>query len=519
MIGGTLAQARERLPQPNQRALHLYHIHQNKCIKNQTKAPCTLKPFESQKQFNNNSMVVPICSYSLQHFRSKRQGEDSYADLVGEGIVGQDWHGHLSGQNRRLQVVISTSKLIKTWGICKSKHDPSYLFGKQSWYWMTMYHVSATIIHVWKRPGGGAKRLQHSNPKWSKLGMAQQRCRQRFETAASKPSWMWKFPWSNQERCTKRWHISGIPIKWSGSFGKNQGSCFGKQNIRILTNYIMVGIQVCHLSRLVPSKVSWNALKQDHENLQRRKSYAQGKDLHNHSAAQVLLLMSANSRTSIFQFLASIWSDIGKLYRFQSCHGLKFVGKVLWIPFQNDLHRNDGTHTTSKDHYHWYLSFYVLVSHHALLVVAPNLHSWVATTPEELAMRSTFHWARPPGYELFEGCLLCAAVLSHFGLATGFSIKSNNSETYRNVWSDDVAWSRLILKQAGNHLQILVLTCSWWVSDVFCPIVPFIKSGSLKRLKPLTRLKSLHDLVRSSADFEPLAQLNSWLPKAKYNIS
>ena len=349
--------------------------------------------------------------------------------------------------------------------------------------------------------------------------MAQQRCRQRFETAASKPSWMWKFPWSNQERCTKRWHISGIPIKWSGSFGKNQGSCFGKQNIRILTNYIMVGIQVCHLSRLVPSKVSWNALKQDHENLQRRKSYAQGKDLHNHSAAQVLLLMSANSRTSIFQFLASIWSDIGKLYRFQSCHGLKFVGKVLWIPFQNDLHRNDGTHTTSKDHYHWYLSFYVLVSHHALLVVAPNLHSWVATTPEELAMRSTFHWARPPGYELFEGCLLCAAVLSHFGLATGFSIKSNNSETYRNVWSDDVAWSRLILKQAGNHLQILVLTCSWWVSDVFCPIVPFIKSGSLKRLKPLTRLKSLHDLVRSSADFEPLAQLNSWLPKAKYNIS
>ena len=90
MIGGTLAQAKERLPQPNQRALHLYHIHQNKCIKSQTKAPCTLKPFESQKQFNNNSMVVPICSYSLQHFRSKRQGEDSYADLVGEGIVGQD---------------------------------------------------------------------------------------------------------------------------------------------------------------------------------------------------------------------------------------------------------------------------------------------------------------------------------------------------------------------------------------------------------------------------------------------
>ena len=66
-------------------------------------------------------------------------------------------------------------------------------------------------------------------------------------------------------------------------------------------------------------------------------------------------------------------------------------------------------------------------------------------------------------------------------LLLGFGIKSNNSETYRNVWSDDGAWSRMILKQAGNHLQILVLRCPWWVSDVFCHIVPFIKSGSLKK--------------------------------------
>ena len=143
--------------------------------------------------------------------------------------------------------------------------------------------------------------------------------------------------------------------------------------------------------------------------------------------------------------------------RSQSCHvfHLKFVGKVLWIPFQNDLHRNNGTHTTSKDHHDWYLScvLSVLVSHHALLVVAPNLHNWVATTPEELAMRSTFHWTRPLGYEffeIFEGCFLCGAALLTLVL-----IKSKHSETYKNVWNDDVVWSRLILKQAGNHLHVL----------------------------------------------------------------
>ena len=240
------------------------------------------------KQFNNNSMVVPICSYSLQHFRSKRQGEDSYADLVGKGIVGQDWHGHLSRQNRRLQVVISTSKLIKTWGICKSKHDPSYLFGKQSWYWMTMYHVSATIIHVWKRPGGGARDCNaatqsEANLAWLSSGAA----------SGLRPLLV------NRPECGS----SHGPIKRDAprdgtlvAFPSNEVDLWEKsrlllrqaeyKNINKLYNGWHPSLPFIPIGSI---QSVLECSETGHENLQRRKSYAQGKDLHNHSAAQVLL--------------------------------------------------------------------------------------------------------------------------------------------------------------------------------------------------------------------------------------
>lgn len=160
-----------------------------------------------QYQFNGSS-------YSLQHFRSKRQGEDSYADLVGEGIVGQDWHGHLSGQNRRLQVVISTSKLIKT-----------RVFANQN---MTPHTFSETILvlndHLYPCISNyhsclkknnrqevsrdcNAATQSEANLAWLSSGAASGL----RPLLVNRPE-LWKFPWSNQERCTKRWHSH--QMKW-----------------------------------------------------------------------------------------------------------------------------------------------------------------------------------------------------------------------------------------------------------------------------------------------------------------
>lgn len=123
----------------------------------------------------------------------------------------------------------------------------------------------------------------------------------------------------------------------------------------------MVSIQICHLSQLVPSKVSWNALKQDHENLQRTaQKTVECRDVQDKKNKQSFCGPGAAVNVNKFPDLKPMLSICmtWENSRSQSCHvfHLKSIGKVLWIPFQNDLHRNNGTHTTSKDHHDWCLS-------------------------------------------------------------------------------------------------------------------------------------------------------------------
>lgn len=62
--------------------------------------------------------------------------------------------------------------------------------------------------------------------------------------------------------------------------------------------------------------------------------------------------------------------------------------ELLWIPFQNDLHRNNGAHAAAKNHDHGYLAAVTIVRN-----ISPGegeKKSQVAKTPEVgPAMRAT----------------------------------------------------------------------------------------------------------------------------------